>query len=300
MANHSTGMKIATYSLLTVGGIFMFYPILYAFLVSLMDPYEYTTVNSLFPVASHPDFTRYADIFRIHDVVLWFRNTIVRVAWYMVWTVATSLILGYFFAKGKFYGKKVMFYLLLSTMMIPAVTTMVPLYVMYARWPWAGGNDIFFGGHGLLNSWGVMLLPGLVQVYSVFLVKQMYETLPNDYEESARMDGAGTFRIIFQIFAPMLKPVIAVILINDFVGIWNDFMTNLIYTNSGGPNITMIAFGITKLPGYLTQQDLSNNYVIDYPTLFAAALLATLPTIALFLFLQKQIVQGLSMSGLKG
>nr|WP_255654268.1 carbohydrate ABC transporter permease [Cohnella sp. REN36] len=214
--------------------------------------------------------------------------------------VVTSVVLGYFFAKGTFVGRKACFYFILSTMMIPSITAMIPSYVMYARWPWTGGNDVFFGGHGLLNSWGVLLLPGLVSVMSLFLTKQMYDTLPGEYEESARMDGASTYRIIFQIYAPMLKPVLAVILITDFNGIWNDFMTNLIYTDNPGRNLTTISYGMTKLPKLLSNIKLQDHFVSDYPGIFAAAFMIVLPTIAVYLLVQRHIVQGLAMSGLKG
>ncbi|MFD0713305.1 carbohydrate ABC transporter permease [Paenibacillus sp. GCM10027626] len=286
--------------ILFAGGLMMLYPLLYALFGAMMDPFEYLRSSSLIPIPSHLNFYKFAEMVTYKDFPYWIRNTLFRITWYLVFMVVTSVVLGYFFAKGTFVGRKVCFYFILSTMMIPSITAMIPSYVMYARWPWTGGNDVFFGGHGLLNSWGVLLLPGLVSVMSLFLTKQMYDTLPGEYEESARMDGASTYRIIFQIYAPMLKPVLAVILITDFNGIWNDFMTNLIYTDNPGRNLTTISYGMTKLPKLLSNIKLQENFVSDYPGIFAAAFMIVLPTITVYLLVQRHIVQGLAMSGLKG
>lgn len=300
MTRDSSALRWFAHAVLLGGGFVMVYPLIYAVLGSLMTPYEFVKNGSLFPIAHKPNFGIYWEMLTFKDMPYWIRNTLIRIVWVIGWGIVTSVVLGYFFSKGKFLGKTSMFYVLLSTMMIPAVTTMVPTYLVFARFPWAGGNNVFFGGHGLLDTWGVFLLPGLVQVYSMFLVKQMYDTLPNDYEESARMDGAGTFRIIFQMYAPMLKPVISVVFVLDFVGIWNDFLTNMVYTNGEGRNMIMLAYGITKLPTLLNVATVNSEMVRDTPGLFASVVIATVPTVAVYLFLQKYIVQGLSMSGLKG
>lgn len=286
---------------LAAGGFFMLYPLIYTFLGALMDPFEFSRSSSLFPLARLPNWRVFWDMLVFQDMTYWIRNTAIRIVWYVIWTVTTSLMLGYYFSKFRFAGKQVMFYSLLATMMIPGVTTMVPTYVMYARFPFAGGNDVFTGGTGIINTWGVMLLPGLVSVYSMFLVKQMYDSLPNEYDESARIDGAKTYQVIFRIYAPMLVPVIAVIFIGDFVGIWNDFMTNLLFTDAGGGrHLTMIAYGVSTLPALIGREMVDSQYVTDFPGLFAGALLACIPTIVMYLFMQKYIVQGLAMSGLKG
>jgi len=271
------------------------------FLGALMEPREYFRSSSLLPIATRPNFGIFSEMLAYKDVPYWLRNTALRTIWYLAWTICTSLVLGYFFSKGKFFGRTIMFYVLLATMMVPAVTTLVPTYLIFARWPWAGGNDVFYGGSGLLNSWGVLLLPGLVNAYFLFLVKQMYDTLPNDFEDSARVDGAGTFRIIFQIYAPLLKPVLALIIAFTFFTIWNDFLTNLIYAPSWGDrSLTTIGYGILYLPGLFPQDIVQNQAIPHYPRLFATAFLATLPPLVVFLVFQRYIVKGLAMSGLKG
>ncbi len=292
---------VLSHIVLSFGGLIMLYPLFYMFLAALMDPYEYILSATLLPIPSDWNFGIFWEMLSYKDIPYWFRNTILRITWYLAWTILTAIVLGYFFSKGKFFGKTVMFYVLLSTMMIPNITALVPTYIMYARWPWAGGNDVFFGGSGLLNTWPVMLVGGLVQVFAVFLVKQMYDTLPNEYEEAARIDGAGTYRIIFQIYAPMLKSVMAVIVIGTFGTIWNDFLTNLVFTDgSTGPHLTMVAYGVTKLTSLVGAELIENQYIVNYPGVFAAALLVTLPSIVTYLVLQKHMVMGLAMSGLKG
>ncbi len=293
--------KFLLYSLLTVIGFILLYPLIYAILVSLMGIGEYSKSTSLFPISANPSLMKYITILSFGDVAYWFRNTVFRVLWYLAFILGTSIVLGYFYAKRNFAGKKFTFYLLLSTMMIPNVATIVPLFIIFARWPFAGGNDVFLGGHGILNTWGAVLLPGLFNVYSMFLTKQFYETLPGEYEESAKIDGAGTFRLIFQIYTPMLKPVLAFIFITISVQLWNDYQISLFFTNDGGgKNLMQLAYGMTKLTRLLSESKVDNNILIDYPSAFAGYVLALLPTIVLYVKFQRYVVQGFVASGIKG
>lgn len=297
----SRWLGVLIHATLLLGGLIMLYPLIYMLLGSLMESKEYFYSTSLLPIAKQPNFNIFAEMLTFRDVPYWLRNTGLRTLWYLVWTMTTSLVLGYFFSKGRFFGKTILFYMILATMMVPAVATFVPSYLIFARWPWAGGNSIFFGGSGLLNTWGVLLLPGIVNAYFMFLVKQMYDTLPNEFEDSARVDGAGTFRIIFQIYAPMLKPVLALLVAFTFFGIWNDFLTNLVYApNWGDRSLTTIGYGILYLPNLFSVQIVQNQAIPHFPRLFAVGFLATLPPLIIFLIFQRYIVKGLAMSGLKG
>jgi multiple sugar transport system permease protein len=138
---------------------------------------------------------------------------------------------------------------------------------------------------------------GLVNVIALFLIKQNYEMMPPDYEEAARVDGAGTARIIFQIYVPMLRPALTAVAILEFVQIWNDYFGPLIYVG-GNREITPIALTVQRIIYSYTQRQAET--VADFPLIFAAATLMSLPTVFVYLALQRYFVQGLVGVGLKG
>lgn len=195
----------------------------------------------------------------------------------------------------RFRGRDSIFISFLASMMIPVQVTLIPYFLLLARWPGAGGNNwMGQGGHGLIDSWSVLLIGNLVPVYFIFLMKQMMETLPYEYEESARIDGAGTLRIIFGIYMPMVKPMLSTIFILTFVGIWNDYLFPLVVINTPSKNV--IATGIATLMSVFD----TPGHPPQYPVVFTLATIAIIPPILVYLVLQKNFIQGFSMSGLKG
>lgn len=290
--------KVIIYTLLVLGSAVMLYPLLFGLVAGLMDKYDFLSNTVFFPIPQKITFQNYLVILTDEKMLLLLRNTFMRTTWFLFFHIVSSMLLGYAFSKLKFKGQKVAFAVLMTSMMIPGQATIVPFFLIAKRWPLLGGNNILgLGGSGMLNSWWVLLIPGILQVYYVFLVRQSYLSIPNDFEESARIDGAGTIRIIFQVYMPLLKPIIAVLIVMSFTMIWNDFSTPLYYTSGTDYSNLTISLGLRSILNKFAGDVIM---VPNYPAVFAAATIASLPTILIYSIFQKSFVQGIASSGIKG
>jgi multiple sugar transport system permease protein len=222
--------------------------------------------------------------------------TLLRVGFYLLVTLGVGLIGGYIFSKLKFPGKNKAFLFLLSGMVMPGILMLVPSYLMMAWWPGVGGNNwLGQGGHGLIEDWRVLFIGGWVPVFAIFILKQSFDALPTEYEDAAKMDGAGMFTIIFRVYGPLLKPPLVALIIIVFIGMWNDYLW---------PSLTVTGHPDWYPIGLRMQQviigDFSPYGVIDYPALFVKTFLGTWPPALVYFLLQRYFVQGLVSSGLKG
>jgi multiple sugar transport system permease protein len=221
--------------------------------------------------------------------------TLLRVAFYTVVTLGVGLTGGYIFSKMRFPGKNRVFLLFLSGMVMPGVLMLVPSYLMMAWWPFAGGNKLLGGGHGFINEWPVLFIGGWVPVFAIFLLKQSFDMLPTEYEDAAKMDGAGMF-IIFRVYGPLLKPPIVALILITFLGSWNDYLWPQM-TISGNVNWQPITLRMQYvfITGAFTPLG-----VTDYPSNMIRSFLATFPPALVYFALQRYFVQGMVISGLKG
>jgi multiple sugar transport system permease protein len=183
---------------------------------------------------------------------------------------------GYAFAKKEFPGKTLIFWSLLSTMMIPGMVLLVPLFLLVSRM-------------GLINNFGGLILPGLVGAFGVFLMKQFIQTLPTELIDAARIDGAGEMGVYARVILPLSKPALAVLGIFSFMGAWNDFLWPLLITQS--KVMRTLAVGLATL-----QQE----SMTDYGLLMAGSAFAAVPMIIVFFAFQKHFLKGLTIGGLKG
>jgi multiple sugar transport system permease protein len=298
--------RVLIYTLLIIGSIIMAYPMVYAVLGSFNTletfyrhpwlPYPEELLLENYAVLFTPRFLELAPIWR------WALNTLIRIAWYIVIPGTVAVLAGYVFARLKFWGRDAAFLYLLSSLMIPGIVFWIPTYVMMARFPGAGGNDwMGQGGTGFVNSFPGLIIPGLVNVFYIFMMRQTFYTIPVDFEEAARVDGASTLRVLWEIYLPMLKPVLTVLVIFQFVNIWNDYQWPLIIS-SGKREIWTMSLGIQRallttgqLKGYPPGQS-----VQDYPFAFTLAVIATAPLVVLFLRLQSYFVEGVQGFALRG
>lgn len=197
---------------------------------------------------------------------------------------------GYAFALLPFRGSTVVFYVLLSTAAIPGSVTLIPLFLMAKGFPLAGGNDLAgVGGTGLLNTLPGLMLPHLVMTMNIFLARQFFSTANRDLAEAARMDGAGEWRIFTAIYLPLARPIVAVIAIFTFTGVWDDFLWPLVITQS--PEVQTVQLALAQFLA-------TGN--VRYGTLMAGTVLATVPVIIIFLFNQRSFISGLSDGSVKG
>jgi len=197
---------------------------------------------------------------------------------------------GYTFARLRFPGRNWLFLLLLLTMTIPDQASIVPIFLLVRSIPLAGGNDIFGrGGFGLLNSYLGLALPTAITVYSLFLFKQFFVTLPKDLEDAARIDGCSEWRVFWSIMLPQAKPVLTTVTIFNFLWAWNDFMWPLVCVKSETMKTIQLAL-------MTFQEDIAT----DWGPLLAAAIIITLPPLIAFLLFQRYYVKGVSFTGIKG
>lgn len=219
-------------------------------------------------------FDHIAELFTQLDFTKYLGNTIAVVLISFVGLLLMAMA-GYALAKFDFKGKKVMFFIVLVTMMVPVQVTMIPTYLI-------------LNGMKLTNTLVGIALPTLVSGFSIFLFRQFMLTIPTDMLEAARLDGAGEVRIFAQIVLPLAKPILAVQSILTFIAGWNSFLWPLIIAND--QNLYTLSVGLALL----------NDQIATDPSLqMAASSVMVVPILVIFVIFQRHIVQGFSLSGLK-
>lgn len=283
----------------TVGSVFWYigaviialitvYPFLWMIATSFKPESEIYS-NSLSLFTPNMSIDNYNNVFETIPFLRYFMNSLVLAVGGVLTNVFFGALAGYSFAKLKFRGKKGTFLMFLSTMMIPGIVTMIPQFLVLKNFPLFGGNNIFGqGGQGLINNYLAILLPGAVGAYAIFFMKQFFETLPDDLGEAARIDGCGEFGIFARIYLPLIKPAAVTLGIMTFQSGWNSFMWPMIVLNSD--EMMTIQVGLSTF---------QYQYNSNYGALMAGTVIATIPTLLVFIFAQKYYVEGIAFSGSK-
>lgn len=216
--------------------------------------------------------------------------TIIIIAFNLVAVPLSSSLIAYSFAKLKWTGRNVMFFLMLGTMMLPAAVTQLPLYVMYSQ------NGIFGnGGFNWLDTIYPFTIPNLFgggAVY-IFLTRQFMLGIPKDFDEAAKIDGANTFQRYFFITLPLCKPVLLYVMSQVFISYWGDYYGPMVYCD--GEKIRTLA----QVVYYSTNSTDRVGSIKDNIVMAGAVFMSIIPTI-IFAIFQKQLIEGVSMSGIKG
>lgn len=205
-----------------------------------------------------------------------FMNSIVVAVAVVLGNIIFCSMVGYALAKMRFPGKKVLFALVMLTLMVPGVVTLVPMFVLVSNM-------------GLVNTYPALILPFLAGPLGVFLMRQFILGIPDALIEAARIDGAGEFRIFFRIVLPQCGPPLATLSILTFLGSWNNFLWPLVVAQTEN---------MYTLPVALSLYSVGSNGTY-YGLLMAGSVLVVTPILILFLFLQRYFVQGIAMTGIK-
>jgi multiple sugar transport system permease protein len=306
MMKAATLRKIPVHLLLAITSLAMMYPLIYGLVASFSTPAEYIR-STWMPFPGGLNLKNYADLFNPRMMPLITRSvgiTLFRTLWYIVFTAITSILCGYVFARLRFRGKEAAFLYLLCSMLVPGIVFQVPIYVMMARWPLVGGNNILGqGGSGFINQMPSLLLGGLVSAYFIFLMRQSFYSIPPDYEEAARIDGANTLQVLQNVYLPMLLPVLVVIVIGTFVGNWNDYVWPLMAVG-GDKNFWPVGLLFQRLMAgavpVLTTTTTTSNQLTNTPLLLTAGTVATIPPVLCFFIFQRYFIEGMQGVGIKG
>ena len=250
-------------------------PLLWMLSVSLMQPGEASTFPPpLLPAT--PTLDNYHELFARAGMGRYLFNSLVIASATTLLSLLFNVMAGYAFAKLQFAGREKIFTALLAALVIPGQVAMMPLFLMLKQ-------------IGLVNTYGGAIVPGMAGIFGIFLVRQYARTIPDELLEAARIDGAGEFRIFWQIVMPALKPILVTLAIFSFLGSWNDFMWPLIVLSNDQLHTLPVALA-----------SLSREHVQDNELMMAGSVVTVLPVLLLFLSLQRYYLQGLMLGSVKG
>ncbi len=251
-------MRVLRFAFLAAMVAMMAYPLAWMIAISLQT-------------AAGPSLRNYAEVWNSGPFPRYFVNSFLVAAIVLVGNIVCCTMAGFAFARYRIRGGKLLFLLVLSTIMLPKQVILVPLYILMQK-------------AGLIDTYWALTLPFLVDPFNIFLIRQYVSTLPPDCEEAARIDGAGEFTILFRVVFPMLKPVLAVVAIHTCLTNWNSFLFPFILTHSA--SMRTLPVGLAMLS--------QGAHSIDWGHLMAGAVISALPVVAAFLVFQRRIIGGLT------
>ncbi len=276
---NSTIGKIVAYIIVTAGAIVLMVPFAWM-LSSSLKPLDQVFAEPPVWIPQPIQWHNYVDAWTALPFTQFLLNTIFITSLGMVGTIFTSALVAYGFARFNFRGRDTLFIVLLSTMMLPYVVTLIPGFLIWRTF-------------GLINTYDPLVIGALFGggPFYIFLMRQFMMTIPPEMEEAARIDGANTFQIFTRIILPLVRPALLAIGIFSFQGIWNDFLGPLIYLNDMQKytmtlGIFFFVGGASEAPKW--------HWLMAMSTLIAA------PILLIFFLAQRQFIEGVTLTGLKG
>ena len=277
--------KILAYG---VGGFLVLFAILYLFpyiwMVSMSaKPDGEIYSGKIFP--DNPSLEQYQRLFygyKFKDTILkvdyagYYKNTTIITVVSLALVLFLDAMAAYGFAKFEFRGKTVLFWLMISTMMLPIYATLIPSFWLFSKLK-------------LINTYAALILPGVVDAYGIFLLKQYMETIPSELIDAAKVDGAGAFRRFWQIILPLSRPAIGTLAVFRFLFVWNDYLWPLVIIRK--EEMYTLTIGIANM-------ELRQGMIV-WGSQMAASVLATLPVIILVLIMQREFLRGLTAGAFK-
>lgn len=258
---------------IVLGAIAMFFPFLWTIITSITPGASLTQAPALIP--TDPTLAAYARLFSdgtFGRVVL---NSLGLAVITTLVQLLTSATAAYAFSRLAFRGRSIVFAVYLATMMIPLQVLIVPLFVELKTF-------------GLLNTYLGALLPTFASAFGIFLLRQSVNQVPRELDEAATLDGAGHFRIFAQVILPNIRPALATLTVFAFMGSWNSFLWPLVVLRK--PELQTLPVALAGLQG---------QYTTEWDVVMAGSVISILPMLALYLFAQKYVIQGVANSGIK-
>lgn len=270
--------RVTLYFLLTAATVTMSFP-LFWMLSSSLKTVEQTNSAGIVWFPPNPTFQAYIDLFNNPTFLRAYFNSIFYVTLALAGTLISIAVVAYAFSRVEWPGRNVVFFLMLSTMMIPAQALLVPQYVFFNKLNW-------------INTFNPLIIPGYFAggAAMVFLLRQSMRQIPKEMDESAVMDGASHIQIFWEIILPLVKAPMATIATLLFVGLWNSLLVPIMYLQT---------VDLYTLPIYVSTLYNINLTVQPWPTIMAAAVLTTVPLMVVFFFGQRYILDSVVISGMK-
>ena len=267
------------YFMLVILGVFFVFPFVYLFTSSLMTDEQILNTTSIIPKVI--SFESYKTLFEHSELLVYVKNTLIVCVLNISGVCIMSSLTAFGLCKVKFKGQDFVFTLILATLLLPGTVTGVPLFTIYAK----------------LNMTGT-LLPLWVPIWfgggatNIFLIRQFMRGIPKSYSEAAIIDGATSMRIYASIVMPLVKPIIIYLAVTNFIGLWNDFQTPLMFVGDNPKKYTL------SLALY---QEFAREGTTYFPNVqMALGVIMAIPCIILFALFQKQLMEGVSAVGIKG
>jgi ABC-type glycerol-3-phosphate transport system permease component len=262
--------------IVALGAIFMVMPFVWMVVTAQKDLPEISRV----PITWLPDnllnWNNYRLLVTKWPALRWMLNSVIVSTVSITTSIFFCALAGYAFAKLRFRGREVCFAIVLAVLMIPFEVTFLPLFVMLSR-------------VGLVNTYVGIIFPNFMSAIGVFIMRQFMQTIPNDYIDAARIDGASEIQIVGRVVAPLAGPAIVTVAVLKFIISWNSFLWPLVMAS----NKSMMTMPVGM-------QSVINQFIIEYGILAAGATLMVLPPLILFLAAQRWVISAMVMSGLKG
>jgi len=264
---------IILHVVIVLGALAMFFPFFWTVITSISPGVGLTIAPTLIP--ENPSLLAYQRLFSELPFLRIIGNSLLLAAVTTVVQLVTSSTAAYAFSRLPFRGRGVVFAVYLATMMIPLQVLIVPLFVELKSF-------------GLLNTYLGALLPTFASAFGIFLLRQAINQVPRELDEAAMLDGAGHFRTFFSIVLPNIRPALATLTVFAFMGSWNSFLWPLVVLRK--PELQTLPIALAGLQG---------QYVTEWDIIMAGSVVSILPMLALYIFAQKYVIQGVASSGIK-
>jgi multiple sugar transport system permease protein len=270
-------LSVASHSVAIAVALMFLLPFVFIVLTSLMTGRQSLSAD-LWP---HPvQLSNYVEIFRVQpQLVRWIVNTLIYCGLATLGLLLSSIPVAYALARLRWRGRQVAFLIVLATMMLPQQVTVVPLYVMWSKLHLVG------------TLWPVILVTWFGDAFSIFLLRQFFLTIPQEYIDAARVDGCGEFRILTTVVLRLAKPAIAAVALFSVLYCFNDYFLPLLYVGQGDLHNWPVSIGLSQF---------RNLHQVQWNLTMAATVLVMLPVIVIFFLAQKVFVEGITLTGVKG
>ena len=273
--NHNRKRSDLVWILVLLFLVFLLFPFYWMFVTSVKTDAEiYASPLVYWP--KEVVWTTYKKLFGYFNFLRYMKNSLMVAVITMILSLSVSLLAAYAFSQMDFKGRDALFMLLVATMMVPGEILIIPNYVTLADLGW-------------INTYKALILPWCASVFSIFLLKQQFSSIPAAYYKAARIDGCRRFRYLITVMVPMSKPAIVAIALLKLINSWNSYMWPLIVTNTNEMRTLPVA-----LAAFSTEAG------VQYNTLMAFSLMIISPILLVYFFARKYIIRGVSSAGLKG